>query len=696
MARTVGGAAAEGIISGVGLGLRLRNQQAAEEQLARRNTLEDEDRAYVAGERARKLERESDDDAMKALEQQQAALLAEGEGLAARYGGAVPDDVGSDFARRKNEISSTRDGLLRKRYEPLIAKRQQAMKDLVSRLETGQVEVDGVPDGDFYNAVVTATRRPPSDLMRNGDKPSRVSQATTDLMTGIQTGNEGMTLAAANVLAEPELKVGVGQESAHGGEIVRKEIVKLIPHPQNPAEFLPVLKVYVKKPNHRGPAMEDGSTHSYIAPVTEDRSPTGGIKSVSVEKAMQYAAQLQTLSTTFDRPDVRQKLERGAAAAAKDPEDFLAAFYALKGRAPAKIEYKTVPQGGTLVGLDPRGKEVVRIEGNEKTPTGLAGNVEAVQAYADENGMTFEEASALFQKRGLLRAPGKGGAGGGSGGGGGGLAKPGTEGLSGEEFLKTLKPEDARIVKGLAEGTIKPESISMKDNRREHMLALANQYAPDAGGGGKPLPAPILKQITEARDNAATISRMTSGFKDEYGGKGVYGLGADKQMGISAAVGADKDAVDWWKNYRKQAELVERHAMFGASLTVGEQEAWRSADISPGMDPAVIKKNLIERERLARQVLSNAKRDLIDAGHSEKRISAIADREQDVPPPPAAPAKPGAAPAQAAGRGGLIKPGAPAAQGGTPPPAALKEGAVTTFRNGTRWTLQGGQPVQVK
>ncbi len=696
MGNSVGSAAARGIESGVGLGMRLRNQQTAEEQITRRNAQEDEDRAYVAGERARKLERETDDDAMKALETQQAALLAEGEGLAARYGDAVPAEIGSDYARRKNEISGTRDGLLRKRYEPIIKKRQQAMQDLVSRLETGQVQIDEVADADLYQAFRTATRRDPKDLLGTDGKPSRVSAATTDLMTGIQTGNEGMTLAAANVLAEPELKVGVGHESPRGGTIVGKEIVKLIPHPENPEEFLPVIRVYVKKGNGKSDK-PNGATGYYDAPVTENRTsdPDDPVKSISIKKAMDYAAQLQTLSVTLDRPDLRKKLERGAAEAAKDPEDFLSAFYALKGRSAPKIDYKTVPAGGTLVGLDPRGKEVVRIEGNEKTPTGLAGNVEAVQAYADENGMSFDEASALFQRRGLLRAPGKGG-GAGGGGAGGGLAKPGSEGLTGEEFLKTLRPEDARIVKGLAEGTIKPESISMKDNRREHMLALANQYAPDGGGGGKALPQPVVKQLTEARDNAATISRATSSFKDEYAGKGLFGLGADKQMGVSAMVGADKDAVNWWKNYRKQAELIERHALFGASLTTGEQEAWRSADISPGMDPAVIKANLIERERLARKVLDNTKKDLIDAGHSEKRISAIADRDQTMPEIPAKPAAPGENPT-AAGRGGPIKPAAaPAAM---PPPAALsqlREGVVQTFRNGTRWTLQAGQPVQVQ
>jgi len=91
--------------------------------------------------------------------------------------------------------------------------------------------------------------------------------------------------------------------------------------------------------------------------------------------------------------------------------------------------------------------------------------------------------------------------------------------------------------------------------------------------------------------------------------------------------------------------------MFGASLTTGEQEAWRSADISPGMAPAVIRENLETRAKLAAKVLEATKRDLIDAGHAEKRITAIADRDMSIDT--AAPAKPSAAPAAAVAPAGL-------------------------------------------
>jgi hypothetical protein len=147
-----------------------------------------------------------------------------------------------------------------------------------------------------------------------------------------------------------------------------------------------------------------------------------------------------------------------------------------------------------------------------------------------------------------------------------------------------------------------------------------------ARGSGKPLAPAVVKQIQEARDNAATIERASSTFKPEFASKGVLGMGADASMSAKGVLGLDKDSVAWWKDYRKQAELIERHALFGAALTPTEQASWRSADIHPGMDAAVIKTNLATRAALARKVAENTAADMKDAGHNGERIDKIAAR----------------------------------------------------------------------
>jgi hypothetical protein len=647
MAGSVGAAAAQGLESGVGLGMRLRAQEQQEAQLKRQNLLADQQL-----ERQREQDKRLEDDrALEAINKQFDDLRAEGEGYFAQYGKAVPDEIGAPYRQRVDEVSGARNTMLRKRYEPIIKAEEQRAKDIAMRLQSGDLHLRDVAPKDLYHALSVQTRRDPTDLIGRDGQPSRVSTAVTDIMDGLQYGNEGAVLRGTNVLLEPDLKVGVGEPSPHGGTIVGKQIVKLIPHPTDPNMVLPVVKVYVRRGTGSSgdvaradhvaeEGAPPGATGYYLAPITEHRStdPNDPPKPLDLQKAMDYASQMQTLSTAISHPEIASMIERGRKEAGTG-NDFQRAFYAVRGRMPAKaVEYKSVPRGGLLAGFDtatgkPTG-DVISGPEVEKKETGLAAQIQAVQDYAAEQGISEAEAAVQLQQQGLLRAPK------GAKGKGGGLAGPGGAGptgvggdLTGEEFLKTLKPEDAKIVKGLAEGTIKPESISTKDNRREHMLALSAQYAPDGGGGGKPLPENVRKAITEVRDNAATIKRLAESFQDAYAAKGVFGLGADKQLAASAAFGKDPDAVDWWKNYRRQAELVERHAMFGASLTTGEQEAWRSADIGPGMAPAVVKRNLATRQALAQKVLQATRQDLIDAGHSEKRIGALADRDMTIEPP---------------------------------------------------------------
>jgi hypothetical protein len=219
--------------------------------------------------------------------------------------------------------------------------------------------------------------------------------------------------------------------------------------------------------------------------------------------------------------------------------------------------------------------------------------------------------------------------------------------LAGQQFKKTQTPDsiasnavtmrgqnmvDARSRQANETSLSKPFEVTglngpmLVQQTKDGKIVPVDGYAPKTAPD-KPLAPSVVKNITEARDNALTIAGLSSSFKPEFAGKGVLGLGADMQMSVSGNVGADADAVEWWKNYRKQAELIERHALFGAALTPTEQASWRSADIGPGMDAKVVARNLATREKFTKQVLEAARQDSIDAGHSETRVNAIAGRK---------------------------------------------------------------------
>jgi len=274
---------------------------------------------------------------------------------------------------------------------------------------------------------------------------------------------------------------------------------------------------------------------------------------------------------------------------------------------------------------------------------GAAASTQANQLMVPGPDGTFVPNEPLVAvKTGLAKAairPHGGGGGGGHGGGGGGGGGGGvaSSGLTGDALLATLSPADQTIVKGLASGSIVPNDIATAGGRREKMIALAAQYKPDANLTGrkpeteKPLPAKERQSLVEARTNATTLDSLSAGFKDDFASKGILGLGADASLSAKSVLGSDTDSVQWWKNYRKMAELVERHAMFGASLTEGEKRSWASADISPGMNAKVIKANLATRAAIAKRVLEATQQDLIDSGFGEDRVRKIGGRDVSVP-----------------------------------------------------------------
>jgi hypothetical protein len=516
---SVGEAAARGLESGFGLGMRARNQQLDEEARARRIKQEDEDRAFTLDERTRKRQREEEDSALKALDTEYEDLRMQRESFAKQYGKDVPPEIAGPHSERVSQITGARNTIIRKRYEPLVKERQQKLADLSSRLQSGQIDIKDVPDTDFYQGLLTAARRDPADLLSVEGKPSRVAQAGTDVITGMETGNEQMLLAGANVLLEPELKIGIGGSSPHGGKVVGKEIIKMIPDPRDPKKFMPVVRVYVKKDGKQaGPNMENGATGYYDAPITENRTsdPSDTVKSIDIQEAMDYVGRMQTLSTMLDEPSVRAKIERARAESKNKPDLFLEAFYAVRDKAGKDVDWKTLNPGQRLVGINKTtGQQVGTVEGPAKAApaAGLAGQIDAIQQFADENGISFDEASKQLRKGGLLRGFNKyegGGAPAGGGGSGGGLATPG-KGLTGKALLDSLNEDDAITVEGLANGSIKPAEISQKGNRREKMLALAKRFDPTADWGAsgklKDTPAPAQKAMLENNTNMERAMR---------------------------------------------------------------------------------------------------------------------------------------------------------------------------------------------
>ena len=366
----VGGAAASGLQAGFDMGLRA-DDAAERRRIAtvaenRQAMLDTERQAQTERTNARvdKLDAQAEEDrALEALNKEREDLALEGAGLSAQYGGpaGIPGEVGTNFARRANEIGTRRAALLSKRYAPVVEKEQQWAKDTASRIQAGQQSLDDLTPTETVRLLQALTRRPVGDFLAGEGGKSRIRQAVDDTTAGIQTQNQGLLLQGAGVLLDPDLQEGVGHSASDGSEIVRKELYGLVPampgpeglrapgaapqslaatlsavlnpNPQQqgqpqapPPKLMPVLRVVARHP--------DGTEVAYHAPVTKGRG-TGADDEVhpglDMAAAMDRLGQLGALEAWANTPEARKKIEAGLKELGAESNSFLGAYYAMKG-----------------------------------------------------------------------------------------------------------------------------------------------------------------------------------------------------------------------------------------------------------------------------------------------------------------------------------------------------------------------------
>jgi len=172
-----------------------------------------------------------------------------------------------------------------------------------------------------------------------------------------------------------------------------------------------------------------------------------------------------------------------------------------------------------------------------------------------------------------------------------------------------------------------------------------------------------INKITEIDDSLGVQKRLTETFRPEYGGYKVKFAG-DIANTMASTFGGDKEAqADWWKSYNAN-DNIARNALYGASLTPGETKSWEATTVDISMTPSMIERRMKERAAL---IEAKRKTTLENLGKANFNVESFQAAPTNFSPAPVA----------------------------APPAAALKEGHVTTFKNGQQWTLTNGKPEKV-
>lgn len=367
MASSVGGALAEGIERGMGLGFQIqdRERQAAldKQNAAERERafgLQQQQYADQQARLARQDERQAALDQQKLLDDEHEELLAQVTG-ALQAGQPVPVELGQRISANAAARREHRDKIL----APRLAQERQRAQDFFSGVQSGTVDVRTVPGRELYRYMSLATGRTPEQILDAANGAQMAVQ-------GKQTNNKGLMLRGVNKMMAAELRAGIGAPSPHGGVIVGKEIEDLLPAQDaegnvHPDKVIPVLRVYVHNPELTGPVMQNGANGYYLAPVTEGRGtgPDEMTKAIDLAHAFDYAGQLGSLAALLQDPQLRARLEEGAKEVGAQTKADVDAMTAL-GRARLKPEDRLYAEltdeerkaaARVKAGLDPKAKE---------------------------------------------------------------------------------------------------------------------------------------------------------------------------------------------------------------------------------------------------------------------------------------------------------------------------------------------------
>jgi len=209
------------------------------------------------------------------------------------------------------------------------------------------------------------------------------------------------------------------------------------------------------------------------------------------------------------------------------------------------------------------------------------------------------------------------------------------------------------------------ESQKMYDQRRAKALEDADKAQREAAAPVKKrdLGSTDIDRITKIDDSLGVQNRLLETFKPKYAGYKVKFAG-DIANTIGSTFGGENEVqADWWKSYDAN-DTIARNALFGASLTEGEEKAWKATTVDISMTPSMIERRMKERAAL---IEAKRKTTVENLGKANFNVDNFQAAPSNFSPAPVA----------------------------APPAAALKEGHVTTFKNGQQWILKNGKPEKV-
>ncbi len=141
------------------------------------------------------------------------------------------------------------------------------------------------------------------------------------------------------------------------------------------------------------------------------------------------------------------------------------------------------------------------------------------------------------------------------------------------------------------------------------------------GQGGRQMPPTERDKLVKSAGQIDEMGLLANNFRD-YGGYWTSSIG-DMSNYIARNTPGDSPRAEWWQEYQRQ-KLAARQAISGQSLTSSEQTQYERADINPGMNNDLIRKNLALQQRILTRARDRTVLSLIKDGYNSGAVEEAA------------------------------------------------------------------------
>ena len=189
--------------------------------------------------------------------------------------------------------------------------------------------------------------------------------------------------------------------------------------------------------------------------------------------------------------------------------------------------------------------------------------------------------------------------------------------------------QDERISAQDARALQQDEAYMEREQLRQNQLNARN----DADNAAKPgglYNAPTTQKERAAFDkgaeDAVNMSGLLSSFKDEYA---IEGLDVPFTGNITNMLGRATEGIapgdwsekaSWWSDYKRHAELVQRHGLFGSALTSTEQSEWQKATTGPNDGPIHVREKLEKQAAFTQKKAIDAAARALNRNYDPKEV----------------------------------------------------------------------------